>query len=253
MNSMMKTGPLSLRCNLLNMHRRDPILIMPLQIRHPSNRAFFSSTVAVFFLVLTFGCGPKKNEVAIQTGNPTSEETEKNEKTTFDVPPLFSESQLKVGQWIEWQRTHASGAKDCTRWKIAGMTDSGIMIESRFSRKCVEPDNSHVEYIKFNPDTGKITTHRITDDGVPSNDNGALYQTSIFEYFYGYTKKVDFLATSWTLEKTKYPVFKIEGLNYYNNPKHPFHAFILTFQDGNSNKHQYRQSEPALEALPNTP
>jgi len=226
---------------------------MPSQTRRSSNRAFLSFSVAVFSLAWMFGCGPKKNEVAIQTGNPPTEDTEKNEKTTFDVPPLFSESQLKVGQWIEWQRTLASGKTDCTRWKIAGISDSGVTIESRFSRKCTEPDDSHVEYIKFNPADGEITMHLVIDDGVQHSKPGPLYDDSIFKYLYGYPQKVDFLATSWTLEKAKYSVFKIEGLNYYNNPKHPFHAFILTFKDGNSNKHQYKQSEPALEALPNTP
>ncbi len=227
--------------------------------QNPVSRSLSSGShlglALLFLFIFNAGCGAKNHELAIQT--PDEQKTDHgngSEKTSFDVPPLFSESQLKIGQWIEWQSTNSNGTTNCMRWKIIGSTASGIALESRSARKCAAYDDSHIELIKFNPDrNGLITMHTISEDGVVIDQKGYLIGKSIFDFLYGYTDKVDFTLGQWTLGTDQFAVFKLKNRFYYNKPGHPFHAFMLTFKDADSHAYQYKQSDPALEALPKDP
>jgi hypothetical protein len=230
-----------------------------MHIHQAISRSFSSGcrlTVALLFLFgLTQGCGPQSHELPIQI--PDGHKTDQgngNEKTNFDVPPLFAESQLKIGQWIEWQSTNSNGSKNCMRWKIISSTASGFTIESRSARKCAAYDDSHIELITFNPDkNGLITKHTISEDGVMVENKGYLLGKSIFQFIYGYTDKVEFTLGQWTLGTDRFPTYKLKNQFFYNKQGHPFHAFMLTFKDSSSNAYQYKQSDPALEALPKDP
>ena len=202
---------------------------------------------------LLSACGLSKKQASVegpdkgQQGKPGS-----SDKTQFEVPPLFAESQLKVDQWIEWQRTYSTGAKDCVRWKVANITSSGILIEGRISKKCVEPDDSRVESIFFQPDSGQVLEHQIKTVGMPSTTQGPLYGKSIFGYIYGNPNKVQFLPTAFKFGENQFAVYKIGDTSFYNNAGHAFHAFALSFigTDNPGTRYQFKQSEPALEALP---
>lgn len=201
------------------------------------------------------GCNQNQSEVPVHTADGSNPNPSKGDgKITHDVPPLFSESQLKAGQRIEWQTTTKTGSQICIQWIVTGSNATGITIESRYARKCLPYDDSHVEHIKFDPDrNGLVTMHIITQNGETTDTKGSLTGKSIFDFIYGHSGKVEFLLTQVKLGEDQYDTFRVKNRLYYNKPGHAFHAFVLTFQDADSNQYQFKQSDPAIEALPKTP
>ena len=222
-------------------------------------RFLHHSQLPLLIFLAIAACGKQKSEVPVTTTGTDSKPdgNHNSQKPQFDVPPLYSESQFKIGQWIEWKNSTA-GSKDCLQWKIANITTTGILIEARTSRKCETPDNSRVESIFFAPDSGDVLSDQIKTEGVPVPDVGPLKGLKIFSFLYGSSEKVQFTNGTWKLndenQLSSYNVLSMKDRLFYNNPGHPFHAFALKFKDEKSGAiYRYKQSEPELEYLPKDP
>jgi hypothetical protein len=211
----------------------------------------------ILFVGLISACGETHKEIPVSAGKPSTDKPATDQKNSFDVPPLFSEQQLKVGQTIEWQRTASNGTTDCLQWKVVSISDSaGISIEVRFSRKCATYDDTYrTEKITFDPADGQVDEDVIITGG-NQDSNGPLKQKSVFDsHISGRNSKIDFLKTLWTWptseKKEQFPAFqalKSKSI-YYDDPGHPFHAFALSFQF-NEQQYQYKSSDPALKSVP---
>jgi hypothetical protein len=239
------------------MHRiQNPL---PNHARHDQIRSMskFAVQIAqlILFASLVSACGETHKELAVSAGKADDNKPATDQKTSFDVPPLFSEQQLQVGQTIEWQRTAANGTTDCVQWKVTSINDSaGVSIEIRFSRKCASFDDTYrTERIAFNPADGVVSDDVIITGGV-ADANGPLKTKSLFAFHItGVNQKVNFLKTLWTLpfseKKDQAAVFQIQKSLFYDEPGHPFHAFGLSFKYDDL-QYQYKNSNPALKAAP---
>jgi hypothetical protein len=207
--------------------------------------------------LLTTGCGLKKTEATVNGGDDTdSGKNPSQQKTTFDIPPLFDISQLKVGQWIQWSRKQGS-TQDCVRWEIKSFADGAdLRIQARFAKTCPVPDDAtkKIETILIDPITGKVNSDLIRNEGTDDVYKGPLHESLIHNFIYMKNEKVHFTKGEWKREKLTVAAFEVDGMIYYNLPaEHRLHAFGLRFKDKNNASYVFHSSDPALVPRPEKP
>lgn len=211
-------------------------------------------------LSLLIGCA-KQPPATVGDGSGNNPPNNGQEKPTMDVAPGFSESQFKKGQWIAWKKIGSDGTNECVRWQVADFFSDGIQLEGRTSKDCVNFNSYLVDHILFDPKSGKVTSHVISNPNSSKPDPGALQGESIYPSIYGAPEKVEFRTGKHfkdTQKKEYYPAYQIKNKSsiYLNRPGTPFHAFVLLRKELNAGKtwtYTLHSSDPAIETVIDKP
>ncbi|PIS10677.1 MAG: hypothetical protein COT73_08100, partial [Bdellovibrio sp. CG10_big_fil_rev_8_21_14_0_10_47_8] len=214
---------------------------------HRPTFSILTLSVALVAFSALSGCGTNQQTSVEAAKDQGKEDPNNPNKPKLGVPPIFVETQFKLGQWIEWTRSANNQVAECIRWTITGIQASGIVITAQSSTKCVEPDNYYVETILFNPNTGEINGHIITI-GDSSSTQGPLKGKSIYPFLYGDETQVRYQLTTTKIQDEKYPSFHLLDSDriYLNEPNTPFQGIAIQWREKKDNKiwkYELRQSE----------